>query len=135
MPFSVRVNHLKSTITLVCWGDVTVDDLMEYERLYWAGPEHEGYHHIVDLQVANLKIDLNEGLMLASHATPGDLNAYSGARSAFVVGDDEQQYLAEAYRDARHAMCSPRIREVAVFQDIVEAQAWVDASVVTRADS
>lgn len=100
--------------------------MMKYERLYWAGPEHEGYHHIVDL---------NEGLMLASRATPGDLNAYSGARSAFVVGNDEQQCLAEAYRDARHAMCSPRIREVGIFRDFVEAQAWVDASVVSQADS
>lgn len=105
---------------------------MDYERRYWAGPEHEGYHHIVDLQVANVKIDLNEGLMLATHATPGDLSAYSGARSAFVVGDEKQQHLVEAYRDARHAMCSPKIREVGVFYDMQEAKAWVDASVVSR---
>jgi len=85
MPFSVHVNHPNSTITLVCWGDITIDDMMEYERRYWAGPEHEGYHHIVDLQVANVQIDYNEGLMLATHATPGDPNAYRGARSAFVA--------------------------------------------------
>lgn len=68
MPISVQVNHAKNTITLVCWGDITIEDMMDYERRYWGGPEHEGYHHIVDLQVANVKIDLNEGLMLATHA-------------------------------------------------------------------
>lgn len=133
MPYSVRVNHLKHTITLVCWGDITIDDMMEYERRYWAGTEHEGYHHIVDLQVANLNIDFNEGLMLATHATPGDLDAYAGARSAMVVGNEDQRFLVEAYREARHAMCSPKIREVGVFEDMEKARAWVDAGVVVKA--
>tara|TARA_R110002072_G_scaffold36524_3_gene107514 strand:- start:87 stop:500 length:414 start_codon:yes stop_codon:yes gene_type:complete len=132
MPFSVRVNSPKSTITLVCWGEITVDDLMEYERLYWEGPEHEGFHHIVDLQLAQLNIGLDEGLMLATHATPTDLNAYSGARSAMVAADEDQQFLLEAYREARHAMCSPSIREVAVFVDFELAKTWVDESVVSR---
>ena len=83
---------------------------MEYERRFWGGPEHNGFHHVVDLQAANLKISLDEGLMLVTHVTPTDLNAYSGARSALIVSDEEQQFLAEAYRDARHQMCNPQIR-------------------------
>lgn len=133
MPFSVRVNAQESTITLVCWGAITIDDMMEYERRYWGGTEHEGFHHVVDLQVAQLNIDLNEGLMLATHATPGDLDAYRGARSAIVVGDEEQAWLAEAYREARHAMCDPAIREVRVFEDMDKARVWLKESVVTRA--
>jgi len=132
MPFSIRVNEPKNTITLVCWGDVTIEEMMEYERRYWGGTEHEGFHHIVDLQVANLKIDVNEGLMLATHATPADPDAYRGARSAMVVGNEDQRFLVELYRDARHSMCRPEIREVGVFEDIEEAKAWVDASVVKR---
>jgi hypothetical protein len=135
MPFSVRVNEPKNTITLVCWGDISVDDMMEYERRYWGGTEHEGFHHVVDLQVASLNIDLNEGLMLATHATPADLNAYAGARSAIVVADEDTRFLAEAYRDARHLMCNPKIREVAVFLDMEEARAWINESVVTRAQN
>ncbi|MDZ7684210.1 MAG: hypothetical protein U5O39_03720 [Gammaproteobacteria bacterium] len=57
MPYSVRVNHLKSTITLVCWGRIGVEEMMDYERRYWEGPEHEGYHHIIDLQVAKAWVD------------------------------------------------------------------------------
>ena len=133
MPFSVRVNNPKNRITLVCWGDITVDDMMEYERRYWAGPEHEGFHHIIDLQVSTLKFDLTDGLMLATHATPSDLNAYAGARTAIVVGDEEQQITATAYRDARHAMCNPDIREVGVFFTIEDAKAWVESSEVVRA--
>lgn len=132
MPYSVRVNHPQSTITLVCWGTIRVEDMMDYERRYWEGPEHEGYHHIVDLQVAELDIDLNEGLMLATHATPVDANAYTGARSAIVVADDEQYSLALAYRDARHAMCAPSIREVGVFETMEDARAWIGESVVVR---
>lgn len=135
MPFSVRVNEPKNTITLVCWGDITVEHMMEYERRYWGGPEHEGFHHIIDLQVARLKIGLDEGLMLATHATPADLDAYRGARTAIVVGDEDTQFLAELYKDARHAMCHPKIREIAVFEDIEDARTWVDASQVTRADT
>lgn len=133
MPFSVRVNPQKSTITLLCWGAITVDDLMEYERLYWEGPDHEGFHHIVDLQLANLDIGLDEGMMLATHATPTDLNAYAGARSAMVVGDEDQHFLLEAYKEARHSMCSSTIREIGVFTDLDVAKTWIDESVVTRA--
>ena len=132
MPYSVRVNVAKSTITLACWGEITVDDLMEYERLYWEGPSHEGFHHIVDLQLAHLNIGLDEGMMLATHATPVDLHAYSGARSAMVAGNEEQQFLLEAYREARHAMCSPAIREIKVFEDAELAKEWVAESVVSR---
>lgn len=134
MPFSVRVNMDSETITLVCWGEITVDDLMEYERRYWGGKEHEGWHHIVDLQLAELRISLDEGLMLATHATPTDLDAYAGARSALVVADDEQQFLAESYRDARHAMCEPSIREVGVFFDTEAAKRWTAESQVVRRD-
>ena len=131
MPFSVRVNEPQRTITLACWGEITVDDLMEYERRYWAGTEHEGFHHVVDLQLAVLNISLDEGQMLATHATPVDLNAYTGARSAIVVADEEQHYLGEAYRDARHLMCSPKIREVGVFDSTEQAKAWLDESILT----
>ena len=134
MPYSVRVNTPAQIITLVCWGDITIDDMMEYERRYWGGPEHLGFHHIIDLQVARLKIDFNEGLMLATHATPSDPDAYRGARSAIVVSDDETEILAMAYRDARHAMCAPEIREICVFSDMDEAKAWVDASLVVFED-
>lgn len=130
MPYSVRVNDQKKTITLVCWGDVTVDDMMDYERRYWEGDEHEGYHHVIDLQVAKLRIDLNEGLMLATHATPANPEAYRGARSAIVVGEDDEYFLASAYRDARHAMCSPTIREVGVFEEMEAARTWIDEATV-----
>ncbi len=130
MPYSVRVNEQQRTITLVCWGDISVDEMMEYERRYWGGSEHEGFHHIIDLQVARLNFDLNDGLMLVTHATPTDPEAYRGARSAIVVGDEETEILTIMYRDARHTMCSPEIREVAVFHDIDEAKSWVDASQV-----
>ncbi|HKI73884.1 MAG TPA: hypothetical protein VJ998_04540 [Pseudomonadales bacterium] len=133
MPFSVRVNEAKNIVTLVCWGDISVDDMMEYERRYWGGPEHEGFHHIVDLQVANLKIDYNQGLMLATHATPANLDAYKGARSALVVGNEETEIMCEAYRDARHAMCHPSIREIGVFQDMEQARLWLEESAVIRA--
>lgn len=133
MPFSVRVNEPKKRITLVCWGEIAVEEMMEYERRYWAGPEHEGFHHIIDFQVAHLGIDVSAALTLATHATPVDLDAYSGARTAIVVANDDQQIVAETYRDARHAMCSPKIREVGVFLEIDEARAWVDAGVVTYA--
>ena len=133
MPFSVRVNMDRETITLVCWGDITVDDLMEYERRYWGGTEHEGWHHIIDLQLAELKISLDEGLMLATHATPVDLDAYAGARSALVVADEDQQFLAESYKDARHSMCAPKVREVGVFYDTEMAKSWIAESPVARA--
>lgn len=133
MPFSVRVNRDKETVTLVCWGRLTIDDMMEYERRYWGGPEHEGWHHIVDLQLAELGISLDEGLMLATHATPTNPGAYRGARSAMVVADAEQQFLAELYRDARHAMCPPVMREVAVFFDMEMAKHWVGGSEIVRA--
>ncbi len=132
MPFSVRVNIDTETITLVCWGAITIDDLMEYERRYWGGTEHEGWHHIVDLQLAELRISMDEGLMLATHATPTDLDAYSGACSALVVADEEQQFLAESYRDARHVMCNPEIREVAVFFDTEAAKTWIAAANLSR---
>lgn len=130
MPYSVSVNKPKKTITLICWGNVTIDEMMDYERRYWGGPEHEGYHHIIDLQVAKLKIDLNEGLMLITHATPVDPDSYIGARSAIVVSDRETEALGDAYRDARHAVCSPKIREIRVFYDMQEAKAWIGASEV-----
>ena len=133
MPFSVRVNHQTTTLTLACWGKINVADFMEYERRYWGGTEHEGYHHIVDLQLAELNIDLNEGLMLATHATPTNFDAYAGARSAIVVADDEQSFLAGAYRDARHSMCDPKMREVGVFEDAELAKAWINESLVTYA--
>lgn len=135
MPFSVRINETNRTITLVCWGDITIDEMMDYERRYWGGPEHEGFHHIIDLQVARLAFDLNDGLMLVTHATPANPDAYRGARSAIVVGDEETEILAIMYRDARHSMCSPKIREVAVFHDIEEAQAWTADSVVYEKDT
>lgn len=125
MPYSVRVNEPTKTITLSCWSTITIDHMMEYERTYWGGPEHVGFHHIVDLQLAQLNIDFDEGLMLATHATPTDLKAYSGARSAMVAADDEQEILLIAYRDARHAMCASEIREVKVFRDLEDAKAWV----------
>lgn len=40
--------------------------MMEYERRYWEGTEHEGFHHVIDLQVATLDIDYSEGLMRES---------------------------------------------------------------------
>ena len=132
MPFSVRVNAGTRVVTLVCWGDITVDDLMEYERRFWGGSEHTGFHHVVDLQVATMKIGLDEGLMLATHATPIDLDAYSGARSAIIVNSEDQQILAEAYRDARHVMCSPKVREIGVFLDPDEAKLWIEASTVVQ---
>jgi hypothetical protein len=125
MPYSVRVNEQAKTITLACWSTITIDHLMDYERVYWGGFEHVGFHHIVDLQLAELDVSLEEGLMLATHATPTDLKAYSGARSAMVAADDEQEILLLAYRDARHAMCSPDIREVKVFRDLELAKAWI----------
>jgi hypothetical protein len=125
MPYSVRVNEQAKTITLACWSTITIDHLMDYERVYWGGFEHVGFHHIVDLQLAELNVSLEEGLMLATHATPTDLKAYSGARSAMVAADDEQEILLLAYRDARHAMCSPDIREVKVFRDLEAAKAWI----------
>lgn len=125
MPYSVRVNEQAKTITLACWSTITIDHLMDYERVYWGGFEHVGFHHIVDLQLAELNVSLEEGLMLATHATPIDLKAYSGARSAMVAADDEQEILLLAYRDARHAMCSPDIREVKVFRDLEAAKAWI----------
>ena len=131
MPYSVRVNELNRTITLVCWGDVSVDEMMEYERRYWGGPEHEGFHHIIDLQVARLDFDLNDGLMLVTHATPTNPHAYRGARSAIVVGDEDTEILCIMYRDARHTMCKPEIREIAIFHDIEEAKAWALSSEVT----
>lgn len=134
MPYSVRLNEPAKTITLVCWGDITIDDMMEYERRYWGGPEHLGFHHIIDLQIASLKIDFNEGLMLATHATPSDPDAYRGARSAIVVSDDETEILATAYRDARHAMCQPEIREIGVFHTMEEAKSWIAASQVVFED-
>jgi hypothetical protein len=126
MPFSIRVNAPQKTITLLCWSTITIDDLMEYERSYWGGTEHEGFHHIVDLQLADIQVSLEEGLMLATHATPVNLNAYSGARSAMVIDGDEQEILLLAYRDARHMMCSSLIREVQVFDNIEKAKGWID---------
>ena len=135
MPYSARVNHQTRTITLVCWDDITIDDMMEYERRYWGGPEHEGFHHVIDLLFAKLAIDLNEGLMLATHATPSDPNAYRGARSAIVVADEETEILALAYRDARHSMCSPATREIEVFSRLDDAVAWIEDSQVVYASA
>mgnify|MGYP005631042219 CR=1 FL=1 len=135
MPFSVSVNKDAQIITLICWSEITVDHFMEYERRYWGGTEHEGFHHIVDLQLADLNIGLDEGLMLATHATPANLDAYSGAKSAIVVQDEDQQFLALAYRDARHAMCNPSIREIGVFLDKEEARTWLEESETKYADS
>lgn len=117
----------------MCWGDVTADEMLDYERRYWAGPEHEGFHHVIDLQVANFDLDVEQALMLATHATPVNLDAYSGARTAVVVANDHQRFIAEAYRDARHAMCNPKIREVAVFFEVEAARTWVESSIVIRA--
>lgn len=128
MPYSVRVNEFSKTITLVCWSTITIDDLMEYERTFWGGPDHIGYHHIVDCQLSQINVTLEEGLMLATHATPTDLKAYSGARSAMVAADDEQEILLLAYRDARHAMCAREIREIKVFRDLEAAKAWIQAA-------
>ena len=89
--------------------------------------------HIIDLQLAELKISLDEGLMLATHATPVDLSAYAGARSALVVADEDQQFLAESYKDARHTMCAPSVREVGVFYDTEVAKSWIAESPVARA--
>lgn len=126
MPYSVRINEASKTITLACWSTITIDDLMEYERTYWGDSDHVGYHHIVDTQLAEVNVSLDEGLMLATHATPTNLKAYSGARSAMVVADDEQEILLLAYRDARHAMCDPAVREVCVFRDLEDAKHWVN---------
>ncbi len=71
-------------------------------------------------------------MMLATHATPANLDAYAGARSAIIVGDEDAEFLANAYRDARHLMCDPKIREVGVFYDIEEARAWIEESEVSR---
>ena len=134
MPYSVRINETSRVVTLVCWGDIVVADMMEYERRVWGGPEHEGYHHIIDLQVARLQMDLNDGLMLVTHATAANPDAYRGARTAIVVSDDETEILAMTYRDARHAMCSPVIREVSVFHDLEQAKSWVRESQVVTED-
>lgn len=133
MPISVRVNTDNETITLVCWGRISIDDMMEYERRFWGSSDHEGWHHIVDLQLAELDISLDEGLMLATHATPVDLNAYAGARSAMVVADEEQQFLVESYRDARHVMCPPEVREVGVFFDMEAAKRWIAEATLSKA--
>ena len=126
MPYSVRVNEPNKTVTLACWSNITIDDLMDYERVYWSGTENLGYHHVVDLQLADLNVSIDEGLMLATHATPTDLKAYSGARSAMIAADDEQEILLGAYRDARHSMCDMKVREVKVFRGLEHAKTWVD---------
>ena len=132
MPYSVSVNAPKNTITLVCWGEITTDDMIEYEHRFLEDQEHPGFHHIVDLQVAKFKFDRTRKPGEEDDALSLDSRPYKGARCALVVGDGEQHRVADAYRVMRLSGCNPIVREVSVFEDIDQAKAWVDASQVVR---
>jgi len=125
MPVCVEVDIEDQVVYLTCTGDITAEDLMEYEREYWAGPSHEGFHHYVDFCDCALNLDYSEVLMLATHAAPPDPSAYKGAKTALVVADEEQQQIVQFYKEARHSLCSPDIREIGVFLDPDEADLWV----------
>lgn len=126
MSFIVAVDHDKNIVDVKCNDVVCAQDLMDYEREYWVGEVHQGYHHCLDLRECLLDIEFAELFMLASHAVPKEANSYTGARTAILVADTLQEELATFYRDARHEFCPPEVREVAVFEDEARAHEWLN---------
>lgn len=131
MPLSASVDDENKMVHLIASGIVNGYDLMEYEREYWIGDQHLGYHHCVDLRQALLDVEFAELLILATHAAPSDDTPYTGARTALIVGGKTQTEQAEFYLEARHQICPPFIRELAIFEDTDAARDWALAATAT----
>jgi len=130
MPNTVSIDQ-DSLLIQLTWTDiVSVEELMEYERAYWQGNLLLGYNHCVDFRQCLLDIEFSELFALAAQTTPSGQANYKGARTALIVADDVQEELAEFYREARHQVCDPAIREVRVFRELDLAMDWIAEAVV-----
>lgn len=130
MPLDVNVDKDAMVVQLTCTGTMVASDLMDYEREFWIGDEHLGFHHLVDFRGCELRIEYADILVLATHASPTEDSPYMCARSAFIGGGEDQLEKLDFFKHARHQICEPAIREVGVFDDLREGREWLTAASV-----
>lgn len=134
MSLAVNIDKDNSIIHVHASSIVDAEMLAAHERHYWSNNEFDGWHHLVDFRQCLLDISHSELFTLATHSVPTNVN-YTGARTAVVVADGVQEELVEFYQEARHEICPPSIREVAIFECDQRAQRWLTDATVQREPS
>ena len=124
MALSVVVDYNSTIVHLLCSDIVSTQELMDYEREK-VDEDYRGFHCFADFRECLLDMEYSELLVLAVHAGSASSSPNYGARTAILVADTMQAEMMEFYREAHHEVCDPQVREIAIFRELEDANAWV----------
>lgn len=128
MPIAFEIDRERRRVHAVCTGDISADELMNYQVECWINAGTYGYDCIFDACEGRFEyVDFATMLDFSRNAAAIDRHA-PPSRIALVIRTTHQQQLVDFYLSALRLMPGDTAREARVFGALDQALAWLDGS-------
>lgn len=126
MPIPYRIDDDRRRVIAEPAGELTTQDLFDYQREVWSRPELAGYDELVDMSRVE-KVEFESSFKMRELARLSAKMNHSELRTrmAIVAAKDLHYGLGRMY-EAYRAMAPGSTREVRTFRHAEEALAWLD---------
>lgn len=111
-------------VQTTCTGNITFQDIIEYQQDIWINGNVTGFHEIFDAQQGDFSsLSMPDVLEISQHAIQINKNS-SESKLAFVVQPGEQEQMVKFYCSTQE-INSDSHRTIRAFHQLADALSWV----------
>jgi hypothetical protein len=123
MTISVDIDRHRKLVRATCSGQVTVDELMDYQTETWLNSNVNGFDGLFDARQGDFgDIDVTSLLSFSNKAATIDQFVHP-CKMAIVISDNEQRRLSEFYASAVGFVNNTRTTRI--FDSLESACEWL----------
>lgn len=101
MPIDFIINHEEQIVHAICHGEITLDDVQNYQKKVWGSGEVKGYKELFDASRCNVSgFSIADAIIVAEKDNEYDFGA-GHTKKAIVISSEEQNQRAIIYTATR----------------------------------
>ncbi len=126
MPIEYQVDHDRRFVSARAIGNLTAEDIFNYQREVWSLPETKGYNELIDMSnVKEIVSPTNDKLVELARLSASMDDREIPTKFAIVATDTFAYGMGRMYEAYRNL--NPRsTKEVQVFRSMKDAMEWIE---------
>ena len=126
MPIEYQIDHDRRFVSARAIGNLTAEDIFNYQREVWSLPEAKGYNELIDMSnVKEIVSPTNDKLVELARLSASMDDREIPTKFAIVATDTFAYGMGRMYEAYRNL--NPRsTKEVQVFRSMKDAMEWIE---------
>ena len=126
MPIEYQIDHNRRFVLARAIGDLTAEDIFNYQREVWSLPEARGYNELIDMSnVKEIVSPTSDKLVELARLSASMDDRTIPTKFAIVASDTFAYGMGRMYEVYRNL--NPRsTKEVRVFRSMKDAMEWIE---------